>query len=197
MVFTKYRNMNAIFEQIKKLDTYSLLQMNIMVQELILSRHEATLNMTLDEYQEFPETEEELDLISNPKSILDMTLEEYQELKGIPEMEEESDSAPFTGTKQELDNELDQLRIIRHVLQKEAKYCELRFQNACRKGDLKTINSLLDNGMNPSADDGWAICWASAYGHVDLVHRLLADKRVDPACRYNGPIRFASASGQH
>jgi len=68
------------------------------------------------------------------------------------------------------------------------------FMNACRDGDLKTVESLLSK-VDPSDNYNEAIQDASENGHVEVVRLLLTDDRVDPSDQHNHPIRWASSKG--
>ena len=50
-------------------------------------------------------------------------------------------------------------------------------------------------GADPSADNNYAIQWASENSHAEVVRLLLADTRVDPGANNNFAIRFASEKG--
>ena len=62
--------------------------------------------------------------------------------------------------------------------------------------NVDVVNLLLKVGINPSYCDNYAIRYASARGFVDVVDRLLEDKRVDPSALNNEAIRFATKNGQ-
>jgi hypothetical protein len=66
---------------------------------------------------------------------------------------------------------------------------------ACKSGNLAEVNRLLALGVDPSANDNTAIRWASLYGYLDVVNRLLLDPRVDPSANDNIAIRWASLYG--
>jgi len=69
-------------------------------------------------------------------------------------------------------------------------------QNACVKGHLEVIKLLLaDERVDPSAQDNYAIRWASEKGHLEVVKLLLADKKVDPSADDNYALRWASVKG--
>ena len=44
---------------------------------------------------------------------------------------------------------------------------------------------LTDKRVNPSANNNFAIRWASRNGHTKVVKLLLADERVDPSANDN------------
>lgn len=49
--------------------------------------------------------------------------------------------------------------------------------------------------VDPSADNNYAIHWASSKGHVEVIKLLLADSRVDPSDENNYAICWASKYG--
>ena len=51
--------------------------------------------------------------------------------------------------------------------------------------DMELLDLLLNAGVDPSADDNWAIRYASENGHIAVVERLLMDPRVDPSADNN------------
>jgi len=54
---------------------------------------------------------------------------------------------------------------------------------------------LKEEGVDPSADDNYAIRWAAQNGHLEVVKLLLKDKRVDPGAVDNAAIQWASRDG--
>jgi ankyrin repeat protein len=52
-----------------------------------------------------------------------------------------------------------------------------------------------DKRVDSSADNNFAIRWASRNGHLDVVKELMKDKRVDPSADNNFAIRWASRNG--
>ena len=70
----------------------------------------------------------------------------------------------------------------------------IKYINAKYNG-LNNIKWLLNQGIDPSANDNRAIRSASSNGHTDAVKLLLADPRVDPAADNNEAIRAASRHG--
>ena len=52
-----------------------------------------------------------------------------------------------------------------------------------------------DPRVDPSADDNYAIRWASFNGRLEVVKLLLADLRVDPSDISNYAIRWAARNG--
>jgi hypothetical protein len=55
--------------------------------------------------------------------------------------------------------------------------------------------ALLDQRVNPSDNNNYAIRWASRNGHLEVVKLLLEDPRVNPADEDNDPIRSSSING--
>ena len=68
------------------------------------------------------------------------------------------------------------------------------FLQACEIGKIDIVKSLLPH-IDPSADDNYAIRFASSNGHLEVVKILLADPRVDPSADDNFAIRYASYRG--
>ena len=54
---------------------------------------------------------------------------------------------------------------------------------------------LQDRRVDPSADEQYAIRWASGNGHLPVVERLFQDPRVDPSAEKQSAIRSASQNG--
>jgi hypothetical protein len=72
--------------------------------------------------------------------------------------------------------------------------CAIR--RASTNGHLETVNLLLvDERVDPSAKDNFALCCASRDGRLKVVKLLLTNSRVDPAANNNSPIRIASQMG--
>ena len=68
---------------------------------------------------------------------------------------------------------------------------------AIQKDKTEVVKLLLqDKRVDPSAEDNYAIRWASANGYTDIVKLLLEDERVDPSAGDNYAIRWASANGR-
>ena len=65
---------------------------------------------------------------------------------------------------------------------------------ACTYGSETSVEMLLKDGADPSANGNEAIILASSNGHVAIVDRLLQDPRVDPTVNDNKPIKLA---GEH
>jgi hypothetical protein len=57
------------------------------------------------------------------------------------------------------------------------------------------VNRLLDHGVDPSADDNYAIRLAAANGQLGVVNRLLEDARVDPSASDNYALIQAAKNG--
>jgi ankyrin repeat protein len=71
----------------------------------------------------------------------------------------------------------------------------MNLNQACRKGDIKGVKELLEQGVDPSDDNNFAIQEASWYGHADVVSLLLQDSRVDPTYYGNWALRMACKYG--
>jgi hypothetical protein len=70
------------------------------------------------------------------------------------------------------------------------------FRTAVFTGNVELVDLLLqDPRVDPSADNNWAIRFASNNGHLSIVDRLLQDPRVDPSANDNAAIQFASYNG--
>ena len=70
------------------------------------------------------------------------------------------------------------------------------FGEAVKTGDAELVDLMLQHPIvNPSADNNYAIRYASQQGHVAVVDRLLQDPRVDPSALNNNAIRYASYYG--
>ena len=61
-----------------------------------------------------------------------------------------------------------------------ASETEVDFQTALKNGDAAIVGLCIQAGADPSANDNYAIQYASQNGHVTVVDRLLQDPRVDP-----------------
>jgi hypothetical protein len=57
---------------------------------------------------------------------------------------------------------------------------ENEFKEAVLSNDLKTVQRLIGEGVDPSLWDNYAIRWASIRGYTKMVERLLLDSRIDP-----------------
>lgn len=68
--------------------------------------------------------------------------------------------------------------------------------NACSNDDLHTVINEIDKGVDPSADNNFAIRWAADNGHLAVVESLLQDHRVDPAISDNFTILLAAKNGR-
>ena len=65
-------------------------------------------------------------------------------------------------------------------------------------GNVELLELLLEQGVDPSYDNNYAIRFASSHGNLAVVDRLLKDPRVDPSAKINYAnyaIRFASFNG--
>ena len=68
---------------------------------------------------------------------------------------------------------------------------------AALNGHNEVVKLLLqDPRVDPSADNNYAIRFASGICHVDVIKLLLQDPRVDPRAYNNYAIRYASAAGK-
>lgn len=54
---------------------------------------------------------------------------------------------------------------------------------------------LMDQRVDPAAQNQEVICWAAEGGRVEAVQILLKDPRVDPAAWNNKPVREAARRG--
>ena len=75
-----------------------------------------------------------------------------------------------------------------------------RLIDAAGSGELEVLEELLENGVDPSADDNEAIITAAIFAHTAIVDRLLAweganGERVNPAADDNAAIREAADLG--
>ncbi len=52
--------------------------------------------------------------------------------------------------------------------------------NACSEGDLRLVNQLIEEGVDPSMENNRCIILAAKHGHLDVIERLVEDERVDP-----------------
>jgi hypothetical protein len=67
---------------------------------------------------------------------------------------------------------------------------------AASSGHLAVVERLLqDEHIDPSADDNYAVRWATVRGHLAVVERLLQDERVDPSTNDNYAVRCAAENG--
>ena len=62
-------------------------------------------------------------------------------------------------------------------------------------GLVDEVKKLIENGIDPSDNNNYAIKWASKNGHLEIVKLLLQDKRVDPSANNNYAIKWASKNG--
>jgi ankyrin repeat protein len=74
----------------------------------------------------------------------------------------------------------------------------LEFRLCCRAGALDVVESMLGqpHGGDPCADDNLAIRWASETGKLNVVRRLLADRRVDTSECHQSVLECAAIHGQ-
>ena len=71
-----------------------------------------------------------------------------------------------------------------------------KFFEACENGDLNEVNRLLQvEGVDATADDNFAIRWASRDGYFKVVNRLLQVEEVDATAYNNDAIGWASQNG--
>jgi hypothetical protein len=57
------------------------------------------------------------------------------------------------------------------------------------------VKKILKSGVNPAADDNYAIKLAAYKGRTEIVRLLLGDSRVDPSAHYNEAINLAAGRG--
>jgi len=70
------------------------------------------------------------------------------------------------------------------------------FINAIKNDNAVVVKKMIDNGIvDPSADDNYAIRYASYTGYLGVVKVLLRDSRVDPSANDNYAIQYASEYG--
>ena len=62
-------------------------------------------------------------------------------------------------------------------------------------GFIDEFKQLLNNGLDPSVDNNYAISMASEHGQLEIVKLLLSDPRVDPSDKDNYDIKMASYNG--
>jgi len=68
---------------------------------------------------------------------------------------------------------------------------EEKFQVAIKNSCIWLVKQCLDDGVDPSDYDNWAIWMAAKCGHLEIVRFLLADSRVDPSDYDNRAILWA------
>ena len=69
--------------------------------------------------------------------------------------------------------------------------------NAVRRTDNKElVKQMLKSGVDPSAQDNYAIQLAAEYGHTEVVRLLLGDERVNPSAVDNYAIKQAAYYGR-
>ncbi len=64
-----------------------------------------------------------------------------------------------------------------------------------RTDNKELVKKMLKSGVDPTADDDYAIKWAAIKGRTEVVRLLLSDERVDPAADDNYAIRMAAYYG--
>ena len=78
---------------------------------------------------------------------------------------------------------------------------EHAFHEAIKQGDVGIVDELIKRGMDPSKGlkltylELSFLEWASYYGQLSVVNRLLEDERVNPASNSKGAIGWASNNG--
>ena len=73
-----------------------------------------------------------------------------------------------------------------------------QFDKAIWENDFNIVESLIiDQEVNPAANNNYAILTSSEQGYYDIVKLLLKDKRVDPSADNNKSILFASRNGHY
>ncbi len=101
-------------------------------------------------------------------------------------------SAVFTNVPQTLST--THLHYLTHNLNIQTR--QTLFLWAARYGHHQVVNRLLlDERVDPAADDNYAIRYAAENGHLQVVNRLLQDERVDPAAQDNDAICCAARYG--
>ena len=68
-------------------------------------------------------------------------------------------------------------------------------KDVSKYGFLDEVKRLMQQGVDPSVENNYAIRLASDNGHLYVVRYLLKDKRVDPSHMNNYAIRFSSENG--
>jgi hypothetical protein len=68
-----------------------------------------------------------------------------------------------------------------------------RYGEKINKDVMKML--IKDPRIDPSANNNYAIRWASENGHTEIVKLLLNDNRVDPSDANNKAIQLASENG--
>ena len=92
--------------------------------------------------------------------------------------------------------EIKELIEIRQFLRKFQDNMERTLFEAAKKGNLKVVKYLIDQGVDPTTDDNYAIIWASKNGRTEVVKLLLAIPEVDPTAKHNYAIKWASVNGR-
>ena len=66
---------------------------------------------------------------------------------------------------------------------------------AVEVGNARVLQILLEHGIDPSAQDNFAIKSASEEGHTDVVRLLVGQNNINPSANDNYAIRVASQEG--
>ena len=112
----------------------------------------------------------------------------------------------FTTGLQEVHEEIAGLGECRELMQSYGVYAKIlwdtprqiqTFKDLCKDGNDLDLLDLLLGDVDPSANENYAIQFASQFGHLAIVDRLLQDSRVDPTADNNFALRFASRNGHH
>ncbi|MCE3231839.1 MAG: uncharacterized protein K0R98_96 [Rickettsiaceae bacterium] len=74
-------------------------------------------------------------------------------------------------------------------------HLEQRLIDFAKNGNIVEIQRLMNNGINPAANNNMALWWAASKGRLDILELLLTDWRVSPAARMNVAIAIASENG--
>src|SRR3989304_1881283 len=67
--------------------------------------------------------------------------------------------------------------------------------DAATTGNLPEVKRLVAAGANPAAQNNYAIIYASAYGHLNVVQYLVTLPKVDPTAQDNQAIIWAAEFG--
>lgn len=71
-----------------------------------------------------------------------------------------------------------------------------KFIDAVAQNQLDIVDEYLQQGANGGVDDNFAIKYASKYGFVDIIQRLLMEPTVKPAADDNEALWWAVVEGQ-
>ncbi|EGE03227.1 ankyrin repeat-containing protein [Trichophyton equinum CBS 127.97] len=80
------------------------------------------------------------------------------------------------------------------------KMCRDAVSYAAENGDINSLNYLLAKGALPDITDSSRrrpLFYAASYGHIDIIKRLLLDKRVDPNAKGNSGKTPLSVAAEH